>query len=338
MRKHDLTERILRLRGVPVFRAMKASELAQVAATIRSATFEKGDVLLREDEPPKAFHLLLSGGVTMRRRGNTIRSISAPGGVGFLSLLARTGGGTEAVAESRTETFEVSADAMYEMFEDHFAVLLGTLRWVTERLIQENMVQEPPPYNPPPEGFDQLIGDRELGLVERIFLLRRTVGFKHANVNSTARLVRAMKEVRLPAGETIWRPGDPATSTLFLVKGKMNLSWRNAEDQRPMVQVVGPGYSVGGAEAIASRPRWNELVTAEPAVFLQGSREGLIDMLEDDLEVALQFLSMLAGFLLAAWDRRAEADALVSSRRSRDITRPPRESMTTGAAGGRPRA
>ena len=74
-----------------------------------------------------------------------------------------------------------------------------------------------------------------------------------------------------------------------------------------MVQLLGPGYIVGGAEAIAVRPRWNELVTLEPAVFLQGSRDGLIDMLEDDLEVALQFLSMIAGLLLRAWDRKPEA-------------------------------
>lgn len=317
MRQRDLTERILRLRGVPVFKTMKASELAPLAATIRSAAFEKGDVLLREDEPPKAFHLLLTGAVTMRRRGNKIQTITAPGGVGFLSLLARTGGGTEAVAESHTETFEVRADAIYEMFEDHFPVLLGTLRWLTDRLIQENLaLQEAPPYNPPPNGFDQLIGDRELGIVERIFLLRRTMGFKHANVNSTARLARGLKEVRVPAGETIWRPGDRATSTLFLVKGMMGLSWRNVHDGRPLVQTLGPGYIVGGAEAIANRPRWNELVTNEPAVFLRGSRESLIDMLEDDQEVALQFVSMLASFLLLAWDRKAEADALVSSRPS----------------------
>ena len=319
MRQHDLTERILRLRGVPVFKTMKAGELAPLAATIRSATFEKGEVLLREDEPPKAFHLLLTGSVTMRRRGNKIRTISAPGGVGFLSVLARTGGGTEAVAESHTETFEVRADALYEMFEDHFPVLLGTLRWLTERMIQENLaLHEPPPYTPPPEGFDRLIGDRELGIVERIFLLRRTIGFKHANVNSTARLARGLKEMRVPAGETIWRPGDHATTTLFLVKGKMSLSWSNLEDRRPLVQTVGPGYIVGGAEAIADLPRWNELVTNEPAVFLRGGREALIDMLEDDLEVALQFVSMLGGFVLMAWDRKAEADALVSSRPSRE--------------------
>jgi CRP-like cAMP-binding protein len=294
---------------------MTASELAPLAASMRSATFEKGEVILREDEPPKSFFLLLTGAVTIRRRGNVLRTISAPGGVGFLSLLARDSGGTEAVAETRTETFELRADALYELFEDYFAVLLATLRWVTEWLIQESMTQDPPPYVPPADGFDRLVGERELGIVERIFLLRRTAGYKRANVNSTARLVRAMKEVRVEAGTTLWRAGDRATNLLFLVKGKMELAWHDPESDRRLVQVVGPGYIVGGAEAIANRPRWNELVTVEPAVFLHGSRESLIDMLEDDLDVALDILSMLAGFCLLAWDRRAEAALAGSSPR-----------------------
>lgn len=321
--QHDLTERLLRLRGVPLFSSMTTSGLAPLAATMRPATFEKGEVLLHEDEPPRSFHMLIRGSVTMRRHGHTIRTVTAPGAVGFLSLLARTSGGTEAVAESRTETFELRADAITEMFEDHFSVLLGTLRWIAERVIQESVVREPAPYHPPEDGFDRRIGDEELGMVARIFLLRRTVGFKHANVNSTARLVRGMKEARLAAGETIWRPGEPASHTLFLVKGKMELRWQHPIEGRPMVQTVGPGYIVGGIEAIASRPRWNELRTLEPAVFLESSRERLIDMLEDDFEVALQFLSMLAGVLLGIWDRKAEAEAL----RSLDVP-PPRETTS----------
>jgi CRP-like cAMP-binding protein len=315
VRLHDLTERILRLRDVPVFQAMTASELAPLAASMRSAKFEKGQVLLREDEPPKAFHMLLTGSVTMRRRGNEIRKISAPGGVGFLSLLARTGGGTEAVAEAHTETFELRADAIYELFEDHFPVLLGTMRWVAERLVLESQVQEPPPYDAYSDGFDLPIGNGELGIVERIFLLRRTSGFKDANVNSMARLVRSMREVRLGAGESIWRPGDRASGMLFLVKGRMELGWQHPEDGRRRVQVVGPGSIVGGPESLANRFRWNELITTEPAVFLQSSREAIIDVLEDDLEIALQFLSMMAVVLLGAWDRKAETEALEQSRR-----------------------
>jgi CRP-like cAMP-binding protein len=239
----------------------------------------------------------------MLRRGRRLRTITAPGGVGFLSLLARTGGGTDAVAEVDTETFEVSVDAIDEMFEDHFPIVLGTMRWNTERLIQEMLVQPPPPYVPPEDDFEHLIGDRELGIVEKIFLVRRTRAFKNANVNSTARLARQMKEIRVAAGEVIWRPGDRPFGSYFVVKGKLELRWKDS------IQRVGPGYVLGGMESLASQPRWNTLVATDPAILLEGSREALIDMFEDDLEAALKFMSMMAGFLLVAWDRRAEQDA-----------------------------
>lgn len=63
---------------------------------------------------------------------------------------------------------------------------------------------------------------------------------------------------------------------------------------------------VGGAESLVSLPRWNDLVTAEPAVILRGTREGIIDLFEDDHELGLKFLSALATLVVTMWDRKAE--------------------------------
>ena len=308
MRQLDLTERLLRLRGVPMFRSMTTTELAPLAASLRSRKFQKGDVLLREDQPPRSFYMLLTGSVTMYRHGRAFRTIEAPGGVGFLSLLARNAGGTEAVADSAVETFELRGEALEDLFEDQFSVVLATMKFLAEALVKENVDRTPPPYAPPDENFDLLIGERELGLVERIYLLRRTVGFRHTNVNSTARLARRLKEVRVAADTTVWQPGDVAHGSLFLVKGRMHLSWKNSRGT-PIRQDVGPGYIVGGGESITGMSRWNTLIANEDAVYLLGNQEAMIDMFEDDTEVALQFMSMMATFLLESWDRKAEAAA-----------------------------
>ena len=315
MRQLELTERIMRLRGVPVFKGVSSGELAQLASALRARSFEKGAVIIREDDPPRAFFLITAGAVTMRRKGKHLGTVRAPGGVGFLSVLARTAGATESIAEAYTEGYEVRADAMDEMFEDHFSVFLGTLRWVAERLIAENEQAPPPPFVPPSVPFDHLIGDRELGIVERIFVLRRSRAMTKANVNSVARVARRMQEVRVPAGTVLWRPGERADHSLFVVKGMLELRWREGES----VQPIGPGYVVGGAESLVGQPRWNELVAVEPVVLLRGSREVLIDMFEDDHEVAIGFLSLLAGMLMRQWDRKAEAGIVaVGAPRSED--------------------
>lgn len=314
MHRHELTERLLRLRAVPLFASAASADLAPLAATMRAASFDKGEVLLRGDAVPTSFHVLLSGVVTLRRGGERVQSVSAPAGVGFLAVLAQATDGTEVVAESLTQTFEIRADALAEMFEDHFPLMLGTMRWLAERVLEESAVGAPPPYVPPLDDSDLRIGEDELGIVERMFLVRRTIGFRRANMNSLVRLARRMKERRFGAGETVWHPGDPATSMLFLVKGKMELSWSHPESGHLMKQIVGPGYVVGGAETAAHRPRWNHLVATEPAVLLSSEYEAIVDMLEDDHEVALRFLSTYAGFLLDLRAAHAPSPAVAGER------------------------
>jgi CRP-like cAMP-binding protein len=319
VRQLELTERILRLRSVPTLRALPASVIAQLAGSLRTVTFRRGDVLLREDEPPRSFFLIATGTVTLRRRGKRFGTVRGPGGVGFMSYLARHQGGTSAVAESFVEALEVPADAMDEVIEDHFAVLLGQVRWVAERLIAENRATAPPPYVPPVVPFDAMIGDAEIGIVERIFLLRRMNAFTEANVNSLATLARKLVEVRAPVGEVLWRPGDVADHTYFVVKGMLTLRWGEGEEER--IQEVGPGYALGGAESLVGLPRWNQLVTEEPVILLRGTRDGLIDLFEDDPELAVKFLAMLATLLVSIWDRKAEEG--ITSVGSADSEPPP---------------
>ena len=230
-----------------------------------------------------------------------------------MGLLARNAGGTAAVADTSVDAYEFTGAALDEIFEDNFPVLLGSLRFVSERVVAENMAsKEAPPYVPPIQKLDHLIGDDELGIVERIFLLRRMRIFATANVNSIAGMANRMKEVRVPADTTIWRPGDVADGPTFIVKGMGRLTWHDGAT----VQHVGPGYAVGGGEALVGHPRWNTFTTDEPSVFLRGDQTAFTDMIEDDFELGIRFLSMLSGLLLGIWDRKAGGGDHVGRRRA----------------------
>src|SRR5215212_6160326 len=108
--QHELTTRLLRLRAVPVFRTMTPADLTRVAEALKTRTFGRGEVLLREDEQPRSMFMLDLGTVTMRRKGRRIGVISAPGSVGFLSLIARNAGGTEAIADPYVQGLELTRD------------------------------------------------------------------------------------------------------------------------------------------------------------------------------------------------------------------------------------
>jgi len=298
----ELTERILRLRQMPTLKNLPPSDLAQLAASIRARTFQKGDVMIVEDAEPRSCFLVRTGTVTMRRRGRRIGTIRAPGGVGFMSMLAQTAGGTESVAESTVEAYELRAAAMEEVFEDHFSVLLGTVKMVAERLVDELRTQPPLPFSAPRVKYEHLIGNADLGIVERIYLLRQTRAFEKANVNTLAALARRMTEMRAEPGEVLWRPGDAARHSVFIVKGMGRITREDGTEPG----IVGPGYVIGGAESLIGRPRWNTFEADEPMRFLRGEESSIVDLFEDDHDFALRFLSMLATGLVAAWDRKAE--------------------------------
>jgi hypothetical protein len=304
--QHELTARLLRLRAVPVFQTMTPADLTRVAEALKTRTFRKGQHLLREDEPPTSMFMLDLGTVTMRRKGHCVGVVKAPGAVGFLSLLARNAGGMDVVADTYVEGFELTVDVFDDIFEDHFQVLFGMIRWVAQRLLSETRDRPAPPLTLPEFPFEHFISDQELGIVERIFLMRSTIVFKGANVNSVARLAAAMKEVRIDESRTLWEPGDLSTGPYFIVKGKGRLIWNDGAAE----QKVGTGYVVGGAESIVGVPRWNRFVMDGPGVLLKGSREGLVDMFEDDHGVAIHFLSVLASALMMSWDRNAAAGVL----------------------------
>ncbi|MCA9590656.1 MAG: cyclic nucleotide-binding domain-containing protein [Myxococcales bacterium] len=302
MHQLEITERVIRLRSVPVFRTMPGADLAQLAATVRSKTWSAGEVLLSEDAPPSSFVLIGAGRVRLTRKGKLIGTVRAPGGVGFLSFLAQGAGGTQCVAETFVDGYEIPGDAIDEIFEDHFGVLFGTLKWVASRLLPEMRAATPPPFEPPKLAMEHLIGDRSLGVVERIFLVRRMRAFSRANVNTLAALVKRMDEVRVDAGTVLWTPGERADGAMFIVKGRATSTWNDGAS----VQKVGGGYVVGGLEAMLNLPRWTTLRADEPCIMLRGSPEVIIDMLEDDHELARTFLAGLSTSLVEAWDKKAD--------------------------------
>ena len=56
----------------------------------------------------------------------------------------------------------------------------------------------------------------------------------------------------------------------------------------------GPGYPLGNIEALAEHPRWYDAVALTDMVTLRGDHETLFDVLEDDFDVALDFLRAMA--------------------------------------------
>jgi CRP-like cAMP-binding protein len=137
--------------------------------------------------------------------------------------------------------------------------------------------------------------DRELDLVERIFFLRQAPPFARSSINALAELSRALTEVRFDPGTVLWSEGYSARGVFLVVKGLV----RAASPRFGFEMMVGSGQPLGIVEAFAQIPRWYEATVVEPTVVLTGDVETFVDVLEDNFEMAMDYLAVVARWMLS---------------------------------------
>jgi len=295
-------ERVLLLRKVAVVGSLPAVAIGRVAEYARERSFAAGTDLLRGGEPAGALYYVVDGQVRLRRRGHDLGLAGAGAGVGELALLARDADGLEARAEADTLTLQLTRESVLEMFDDHFSIFQHVLRELCRQIIRllRRLPQDSVRGLPPLREFD--VGDRELDLVERILFLRQAAPFQRSSINALAELSRAVTEVRFEPGTVLWEEGSSSRALFLIAKGSVR-----CESAHGFRMTVGPGNPLGGVESLGDVPRWYEAVTQTPVVALAGDVDTLLDVFEDNMEMAVDYLAIMAQWMLGIYEQLEES-------------------------------
>ena len=70
---------------------------------------------------------------------------------------------------------------------------------------------------------------------------------------------------------------------------------------------AGPGFPLGALEALGQRPRWYDAVATTPLVGLYGRTDVLVDLFEDNFDMAMDYLAVISRVTLRILDRSAQA-------------------------------
>ena len=300
-------ERILHLKQLPVIGTLPSADLALVADRMRERFFKKGEQLLREGEPARAFYAVLEGNLHVSRNGTTIGHTRAGGVVGGFAILGRDPRGLSVRAEADTLTLEVEGEAVFDILEDNFGIMHHVLREVARQLI-DLIARQPNPWAHIPIAPDPgMARPQELDLVERIFFMRTSSPFRQASINALAELSRGMTEVRAEPGTTLWTAGDHAGWVSLLVSGEVTCTTPGGEPQQ-----LGPGTPLGSLEASAERPRWYTAVARTQVTALNGPISGLIDVFEDNFGMAMDYTALMARWLMDTFESLAYGDAALA--------------------------
>jgi CRP-like cAMP-binding protein len=287
-------ERLLYLKRLPTLAGLPGSELAVIADVARERAFPAGSVILREGEPIGSVHFVVEGSIRCRRAGRVLGVVGPGMGIGGLGLFARDPQGVQAEAETDTLTLELEADAVMEVLEDRFPILLHLLRDLCRQLIDAHVKLAVDPTAGFPVCDNPPLPTRELDLVERIFYMRQMAPFRESSVNVLFELSRTLTEVRFGPGVTLWETGDVAAGMFLIVSGQV----AGRVPANGLRFCAASGIPLGSLEAVAEVPRWYDAVTQTEVVALNGNAEALVDVFEDNFEMAMDFLAVVARVML----------------------------------------
>jgi CRP-like cAMP-binding protein len=288
-------EKMLHLRRGQITRVsstVSAGQLSAVADEMRDRSFKAGSVLLREGEAPVAAYSLVRGRVRVSRRGHVLGEVGPSATVGIGGIVSRDALGLGAVATTDVFALEIDREILVDVFEDVFPFLLEAIKESARRHLDliRKMKQVPnqlPAIHPEPS----LMGP--LDFVERLLLLKTPGGpFEHSSVDALAEIAQAMRYRAIEPGTTLWTEGERAGGACLIVSGTIGCA--SSRDDGPVHFRAGRGTAIGALESIAGQPRWHDAVADTHAEVLEHDVDDLIDVFEDNVEMAMDFLAWVS--------------------------------------------
>ena len=285
----DPLERVLYLRSLDTFGTLGSEELAVVAQFMTERFFPAGTNLWEDGDPPRTIHLIVDGRVRFVRLGRSVGDREAPAGFGLVSLMADAET-PRATAETDVVSLEIDGDALIEIMEDHFPILLEMRSVLARRLAvlrRERGIYHGESSALPEAGA---WSDRPLTYAERLLRLRRCSVFAGLGLNVLAGLARDDREQRFEPGAVLWERGDPGDRLLVISHGVV--VGTPAAPGRPFR--AGVGMAVG-ADASFSELPYDYRATAETRVVaIRIDAPVLRDVMEDHPDFAMSVLRFYA--------------------------------------------
>jgi CRP-like cAMP-binding protein len=281
-------DRIVYLKTLPQLGRLDSQQVSRLAHEAEEVTFERGDALFSPEMESRAFHIITSGTVAVRREGGGEYQVGPGDAIGLVAMLAGRCN-LSAVAATGVVALRFTLPRVLELLEEDFDLLQNSIRNLArvhmallERVIAGSH------RAPWKEGLE-IPDDRGLDLLERLILIRQGGLFRTVGLEAAVMMATSMREERWPAGTALWEIGDPGGAMFMIVAGEVEATLENGDRFE-----AGLGYPLGNIESLAQRPRWYRPVARTDLVALRADHETFFDVMEDDFEVAEAFLQAMA--------------------------------------------
>ncbi|MCZ7683598.1 MAG: cyclic nucleotide-binding domain-containing protein [Sandaracinaceae bacterium] len=292
-------ERLIALRSFPGWADLPASELAAISAAARPRLCAAGERLVDARSVVSSVLLVVDGELVVTREGRALGRIGPRDWLGAVLAFAPDALGIECDAAVASLVLELDVDDLEDIFEDRVGVLARAVAVLSREAIALRRAF------PEDGGFVETDPSREdvparpLDVVERVFYLRQSRALPRARIDATTALAEAARELRVEAGEPLFRIGDPSGAMIAVIGGRVDA--RSADGQR---FTFGAGDMIGGLDTFAGVPRWYEAEAATALTALVLDRDEILDVWEDHPDLGIAMLRAVSTSLLDLLGRR----------------------------------
>lgn len=288
----SLREKVLLVQADPQLSSLDLEGVTIFAQHGRFRTYAPGEHVSRAGEHQDMVYLLMEGRVQVTTAEGKSFPITAPGGIGWPSLLTGRPA-VDAVATEMVTTLAFDSETILDFFEMNFSLVRNSLRLTAAETLRRRGGL------PLKVGADMLgeLGDypeEPATLVQRVMEIRDTSLFEGQNAEAAAALARADTEVRYEPGDVLWRAGETADHGIRLRYGRVRCA---APDGREVV--VAPSMVIGMLDVLAQLDRGYDAICETPVVAYRSPATAFFAILEDHFDVAMALIAMLtlSGFL-----------------------------------------
>jgi CRP/FNR family cyclic AMP-dependent transcriptional regulator len=127
-------EKVLFLKGIEIFSAVKTEALAYIASIAEELKLEDGEEIFREKTPADALYIVLEGKARLVRGETEIAVVEQGEPIGIWSLFDDEPRLASAVAQGPMVVLRIDRDDFYDVLGDHVEIAQAMFKSLVQRL------------------------------------------------------------------------------------------------------------------------------------------------------------------------------------------------------------
>ncbi len=131
-------EKVLFLKSVGLFSKIPGEDLARIAGIAQEANFEKGEMIIQEDEIGDSMFLIIEGEVAVLRMSKELTRLGERESFGEMALLDNEPRSASISTVSDVTCLKIEREEFYELMAEKIEIAHGIIRMLTHRLREAN--------------------------------------------------------------------------------------------------------------------------------------------------------------------------------------------------------